>query len=64
MFLVILLFRKLKGSRSSVPETVCVCVLYFYLIEREGEKERKREKEETVQIRSDQISRSVVSDSL
>lgn len=47
MFLVVLKFRKLKGSRSSVPETVCV--LYFYL--REREKERKREKEEMVKLK-------------
>ena len=61
IFLVILLFRKLKCSRSSVPETVCVCicvcvcvcvcVLYLYLIERQREKERKREKEEMVNLK-------------
>lgn len=53
ILLVILIFRKLKGSRSSVPETVCVCVcvLYFHLIERQREKERKREKEEMLNLK-------------
>ena len=51
MLLVILIFRKLKASRSFMPETVCVCVLYFHLIEREREKERKREKEEMVNLK-------------
>ena len=44
MLLVILIFRKLKGSRSFVPETVCVCVILSSYREREGEGKKERER--------------------